>query len=281
MGDLPSALRAYERASRVYETPDGWLRRGDAARALGDLPSALRAYREATHHAPSYVAASVRLGDLLRELGDNSGARDAFKGDYTDPQLVVDWAWDNLRPIPRGGLDIGDGLDFGYVGGVHPAERIEDTTARWTDGHAIVRLGMAPRDDPEEEPAAFGLVQLRLAAPHPGRSDVPAQVCAADTCWDLRVAPAWRSYTLPFRVAGGESLEVEIYSQTFDTPGGRRLGVLIDAAKVVLIHRDILSARDDANQEDVVRGLARNGATWPHSTGVFASCGTHSNVCMR
>jgi 4-amino-4-deoxy-L-arabinose transferase-like glycosyltransferase len=261
MGDLREALHAYERASVVQETPDGWLRRGDTARALGDLPYALRAYREATHLAPRYVAASVRLGDLLRELGDDTGARAAFKGDYAEPQIVVDWAWDNLRPFPRGDLDIGDGLDFGYITGVYPAERIEDTTARWTDGHAVVRLGITTPDNAEEGPAAFGLVQLRLAAPHPGGSDVPAEVCAADSCWDLRIAPAWRTYTLPFHVPDGESLEVEIHSQTFDAPGSRRLGVLIDAARIVLIHHDMMSVQIDADHEDMVRVLSRNVAT--------------------
>jgi hypothetical protein len=246
MGDRREALRAYERASVVHETPDGWLRRGDAARALGVLPSALRAYREATDLAPGYVPASARLGDLLRELGDEPGAREAFKGHYVEPQVVADWAWNNLRPIPRGELDIGDGLDFGYVGGVYPAERIENTTARWTDGHAIIRLGIVTRDDPEDELAAFGLVQLRLAAPHPGRSDVPAEVCAADSCWNLRITPAWRTYTLPVHLAGDESLEVEIDSQTFGAPGSRRLGVLIDAARIVLIGRASVAVRADA-----------------------------------
>ena len=83
-----------------------------------------------------------------------------------------------------------------------------------------------------------------LAAPHPGRSEVPAEVCAADNCWDLRIAPAWRAYTLPVHVAGDESLEVEINSQTFDAPGRGQLGVMIDAARIVLIHRDTSSVSD-------------------------------------
>jgi Dolichyl-phosphate-mannose-protein mannosyltransferase len=230
-GDIGAALRAYERAEQAQETPDVWLRRGDASRALGDLSGALHAYREANRLAPLYIAANARLGDLLRELGDEEGARAAFKGDYADPQRVVDWAWDNLRPAARAELDIGDGLDFGYVGGFYPAELIDDTTARWAGGHGMVRLGIAPRNDAEGSPS-LDLVRLRLAAPRPGGSSVPAQVCAVDSCWNLNVAPDWRTYTLLFQTPVDEPLEIEINSDTFVAPDGRQLGVLVDSAQI-------------------------------------------------
>jgi tetratricopeptide (TPR) repeat protein len=230
-GDRTEALRAYKRATQTHETPDGWLRRGDAARALGELREALHAYGEAAHLTPPYIAASTRLGDLLRENGDGPAARDAFRGDYADQQQVVDWAWNNLRPAPKDHVNIGDGLDYGYVGGVYPAEKLQGVTARWTAGYGAVRLAGAPNDRVEGRQV---LVRLRLAAPRPNGGNVRAQVCVESHCWGLNIGPAWRTYVLPFSVAHdqGAPLNVEIRSDTFDAPEGRRLGVLIDTASV-------------------------------------------------
>jgi 4-amino-4-deoxy-L-arabinose transferase-like glycosyltransferase len=253
-GDGTEALRAYKRATEAHETPDGWLRRGDAARALGDPRDALHAYGEAAHLAPPYIAASTRLGDLLREIGDEPGARDAFKGNYADQQQVVDWAWNNLRPAPKDHLDIGDGLDYGYVGGVHPAEELRGVTARWTDGYGVVRLAGALNDRVEGRQV---LVRLRLAAPRPNGGNVRAQVCAESHCWGLNVGPAWRTYVLPFSVArdqgarsNGAPLNVEVRSDTFDAPEGRRLGVLIDTASIDFAHP--ATAAQALNYEQIV-----------------------------
>jgi tetratricopeptide (TPR) repeat protein len=233
-GDRSAALRAYEHATNTVETPDGWLRRGDAARALGDRAAALRAYRNAAHLTPPYIAASVRLGDLLRELGDTHAAREAFEGQYADQQQVVDWSWRHLRPPPTSTLDVGDGLDFGYISGVYPAETLAGETARWTDGRATLRLGSVAQ--------RLVLVRLLLAAPRPTNTAVQAQVCAAGQCWPLEVAPVWRFYTLPFAAAPGQPLEVEIVSQTFrphdQNPASaddRMLGVVIGRAAIVRI----------------------------------------------
>jgi 4-amino-4-deoxy-L-arabinose transferase-like glycosyltransferase len=227
-GARSQALDAYDRALTAQETPDGWLRLGDAARALGDQPRALDAYRTANRLTPSYIAASARLGDLLRAMGDESGARDAFAGQYADSQRVVDYAWRELRPPPVAQLDVGDGLDFGYVGGVYPAEEQQGATARWTGGQGWLRL----RGD-----AGPQLVRLRLAAPRPDSAAVPVQVCAAGRCWPLVVGPQWRSYSLQFGGVSDGALLVEIRSPTFAAPDERQLGVLIDNATVTRLRR--------------------------------------------
>ncbi|MFL5802514.1 MAG: hypothetical protein ACJ8CR_12335, partial [Roseiflexaceae bacterium] len=235
IGDRAAALRAYERATAFQETPDGWLRRGDAARAQGDRADALRAYRNAMHLTPPYIAASARLGDLLREVGDTHGARLAFEGEYANQQQVVDWAWRHLRPAPTSALDVGDGLDFGYIGGVYPAETLAGETARWTGGRATVRLGGAARGQ-----AGTVLVQLLLAAPRPDGAAVRAQVCVAGQCRQLAVAGVWRFYTLPFAATPGAPPDVEIVSETFRprdwnsaSPDDRTLGVLIGRVAII------------------------------------------------
>jgi 4-amino-4-deoxy-L-arabinose transferase-like glycosyltransferase len=247
-GDLAGAQRAYERATDIYETPDGWLRRGDAARALGDVPQAQRAYRAAANMTPPYIAASARLGDLLRELGDDQKARDAFKGSYGDPQQAIDWSWRELRPAPQAALDIGDGLDFGYVGGVFPAEEMQGETARWTNGSGRLRLGGMPGSAAAKQ-NRLDLVRLRMAAPRPDGAHVQATVCAANSCHTLEVAPVWRDYALLFSVTTDEPLTIEIESATFRprdydpaSSDERTLGVLLNRAEISELGQDYKDA---------------------------------------
>jgi hypothetical protein len=156
-------------------------------------------------------------------MGDEAAARAAFVGRYADAQRVVDWSWRELRPAPKAQLDVGDGLDFGYVGGVYAAEEQQGATARWTSGDGTLRLrgGEGPL-----------ITWLRLAAPRPDGATVQVQVCAIERCWPLNVGPRWRTYVVPFGSARDEPLLVTVHSDTFDAPDGRRLGVLIDAAGV-------------------------------------------------
>ncbi len=223
-GQRGAALRAYERAIAAHETPDAWLRLGDLARATEDQRQALSAYRAAVALAPPYFPAGARLGDLLRALGDQPAARDAFTGRNTDPQRVVDWAWRELRPAPTAAVDVGGGLDFGYIGGVYPAEQSQGTMARWTNGRGLLRLGGSPT-------GATSIVRLRLAAPHPD-GGAAAQVCVAGRCQALLVGATWRTYILPFDAPPGPLPPIEVRSETFDAPDGRRLGVMIDWVEV-------------------------------------------------
>lgn len=221
-----SALDAYQRAVTVQETPDAWLRVGDAARATGDQRRALAAYRAAVALAPPYPAAIVRYGDLLRELGALEQARSAFVGDYADARTIVDWAWRDLIPSPRGRVDVGDGLDFGYIGGVYPAESLQGVLARWSDGDAMLRLVRSGA-------STTALLRLRIAAPRPDGLAVPAHICASGRCWSLTLGARWRTVTLVIARAAGEVTPITIASDTFLAPDGRQLGVLIDWAEIM------------------------------------------------
>jgi hypothetical protein len=217
-----AALRADERALAVRETPDGWLRLGDHARDIGESRRAQRAYREAVVLTPPYVAAVARQGDMLRASGDEQAAARAFIGDYVDQQRLADWSWRNLRPGPRVYLNVGDGADFGYIGGVYMAEKQQGALARWSDGRAGLRLpGFGP-----------GVLRLRLAAPRPDGSAARAQVCVSGRCHMFSVGPSWRTYEFPVDTRLTNSTPIEISSDTFDAPEGRRLGVLVDWAEV-------------------------------------------------
>ena len=75
-------------------------------------------------------------------------------------------------------------------------------------------------------------MRLRLAAPHPDNTPTRAEVCVAGRCQVLSVGPTWRTYELPLTTKLTDAQQIEIRSDTFDAPQGRRLGLLIDWADV-------------------------------------------------
>ncbi|MBK9941793.1 MAG: glycosyltransferase family 39 protein [Kouleothrix sp.] len=225
LGDQAGALRLDAHALDVSATLDGWLRLGDHARASGDTAQALAAYKSARALGPGYTPMVARLGDLLRATGDDAGARAAFGTGYVDLQQLTDWSWRELQPPPRDKLAIGDGLDFGYIGGVYPAERLQGTQARWTNGRGVVRFGVEPGATAGTQ---RGLVRLRLAAPWPGGTGTAAQVCAGGECQPLQLGPGWQIYLVPLAIDRSAAAQVEIRSDTFSAPDGRRLGVVVD-----------------------------------------------------
>jgi hypothetical protein len=229
IGDVWMALGAPDRAARAYlsalsvkATPDGWLRLGHAHLARGEIAQARIAYRAAWDASRVYFIASARLGDLERSLGNLDEARRAFAGYYADEQRVTDWSWRVLGQNPPSSLDVGDGLDFGYVGGVYPAEELQGVRARWSAGRALLRLGSATTN-------TQALLTLRLAAPHPERNAVPARICVDGTCRSISLSADWRTCTFIVNPQHTTIL-VEVESPTFTAADGRRLGVLIDRA---------------------------------------------------
>jgi 4-amino-4-deoxy-L-arabinose transferase-like glycosyltransferase len=234
IGDVWMALGAPDRAARAYlsalsvkATPDGWLRLGHAHLARGEIAQARIAYRAAWDASRVYFIASARLGDLERSLGNLDEARRAFAGYYADEQRVTDWSWRMLGRDPPSSLDVGDGLDFGYVGGVYPAEELQGVRARWSAGRALLRLGSATTN-------TQALLTLRLAAPHPDRNVVPARICVDGTCRSISLSADWRTCTFIVN-PHHTTILVEVESPTFTAADGRRLGVLIDRAHLTVL----------------------------------------------
>lgn len=224
-GDRAGALASYEQAIEAHNVPDAWITLAEARRALGDTPGALQAYRRAWRRERLYFPASTRLGDLLRQTGDEAGARTAFAGQFADPRRVAEWAWRHLRPAPRAALDVGNGLDVGYIDGFEPAEEIAGASARWTNGRAELRLHAPPE--------GAGALRLRLAAPRLDDQPIQAEVCVGATCHTIEVGPTWRIYLLPLDVPPSHPLNIQLRSSTFIAPDGRALGCLIDYVAII------------------------------------------------
>jgi tetratricopeptide (TPR) repeat protein len=236
-GDLDAAAQAYEQALAAQRTADGWIALGDVQLARGDLEAAAAAYELAWRKERLYYPASARLGAVLRTLGGReAAARRAFEGTNVPEQAVLDWSWAQLAAQPGARVDVGGGLDFGYVGGMYPAEIQQGASARWTNGHGRLRVALpAPLQGANEQLPV--LVGLRLAAPHPAARQVTAHVCLGNCCQQAQLTPRWRTIwlLLPPRRASPAShadaravLELDLYSPTFTAADGRTLGVLVD-----------------------------------------------------
>jgi 4-amino-4-deoxy-L-arabinose transferase-like glycosyltransferase len=228
-GNTDAAEAAYQRARVVDNTPDVYLALGDLWREQGDLDAAEEVYRLAWSEERHYIAVSARLGDLLREQGRTAEARDMFEGFYVSEQAVLDWSWAHLNPAPTRVLDVGSGLDFGYVGGMYPAEEVQGTPARWTNGRGLLRFGRNPAatDGATAANPYPAVLRLRLAAPRPNGEHITAQVCAGERCVPVPLTAAWRVVEVPLPSA---AQTIELRSPTFTAEDGRELGVLIDRA---------------------------------------------------
>jgi hypothetical protein len=137
-GDAAGALQLYANANRdVADT-----RYGLAAARLqvGDVGGALSLLRQ--NEPEGRFEPDIIRGEAARLSGDLESARALFNTRVVQVagEDAVDWAWDHLRPRPTGRIELGSGLDLGFVRGFHGPERdASGRTFRWTGPDAAVR----------------------------------------------------------------------------------------------------------------------------------------------
>ncbi len=231
LGRGEAAVAAYSRALEVDGgTPDPYYDLGWALERLGRPEEAERAYRWCWGIRSNYLPCSTALGNILRQQGREEEARTAFRGRYVEESAVVAWAWENLAVPPAAQLDLGNGLDYGYVAGVHAAEEGGGVSFRWTTAQARLRLFPAQ--------AGTARLQLRLAAPRLGEAP-PAAVevwLGGRRIGRWTAGPQWGTYeTDPFTVPAGRPMEFGLRSTVFvprlvepASADTRALGVQVD-----------------------------------------------------
>ncbi len=236
LGRPEAALRAYSQAMDVDErNPDPYYDQAWALEHLGRLEEAAKVYRWCWDVRILYLPCSTALGNVLRQLGQPEQARVAFRGRYVEESDVVSWAWDYLTVPPHEQLDVGDGLDYGYVAGVHAPEEAGGVDYRWTTPQARFRL----------LPARSGQARLRLRLAGPRLTASPPVRVEAwiegrqVARWE--VGPSWGTYeSAAFPVRAGEVLEITLRSESFvpqqvdpASPDTRELGVQADLISLV------------------------------------------------
>jgi tetratricopeptide (TPR) repeat protein len=237
-GGDPAGARAAAAAALAID-PDSALARvalAQAALAQGDRAGALAALDQAIRALPAHPYAHLLRGAILRDQGDLAGARTELLG-YEQASLedLQIWSWQAFAPFaaPPTGVDVGGGLDLGYLRGFWPAGSGD---ARWSKAEAQL-LFSAP------QAAALRLV-LRLNGDRPA-SAAPANVSIRIGDRELgpiEAAPGWHSYsfTIPVElIPATRRLTITLRSDTFRprdfdraSPDNRALGVLVGRAEI-------------------------------------------------
>jgi tetratricopeptide (TPR) repeat protein len=232
-GDTASAIKHLEQANAADPgSADVWLAFARVYQQMSLQEEALNALENAYKQTPSYVTVNLLRGDSYRRLGRDEEARAAFKGFYNDEQQMLDWAWNDLSAPPPEVVEVGDGLDFGLVFGMHPAELQEQEQrrmVRWTDRRAAIKLAGS---------ATGTRISLTLAAQWPNQQPVPIRVCVNGICRELVLGVEWRDYWLTAPAASEYLVTIEsptFAPQDFDpqSKDERRLGILVDRAALL------------------------------------------------
>lgn len=191
-------------------------------RAQGDTAGAIAAYRAAIRSNLLYAPSYVYLGDLLRATGQLDEARRVYRPQYASEQTLLDLAWRDTVPVAQPVIEVGDGLDFGYLNGFYPAEELAGARVRWTGPVARIRV-----------PATARVARLRVAALRPD-APVAGHICSESQCHSFTIGVAWRwlivqlppaSTTAPLR-------DIELRVTPWPAPDGRELGVVVDTVEV-------------------------------------------------
>lgn len=91
---------------------------------------------------PDRFEPHIIRGEIARKAGNLDAARSSFNARVVQVQseLALDWAWDHLRPADTTTLEIGSGLDIGYIRGFYQSEIDKDGIPfRWSTTNPEIR----------------------------------------------------------------------------------------------------------------------------------------------
>jgi tetratricopeptide (TPR) repeat protein len=243
---------------------------GDRAYLAGDYPTAVAHYQAALAAHPEFVDARVTLalslaaqgqrdeaialvssddrrglswranlvwGALLRAEGEPEVARRQLERvEENGSENVQRWSLAWLRPEARNELQLGNGLDLGYISGFSPAEGPPEQHFRWLEGQGEIVIPLAA-------PLASGdTIQLRMTGSP--QAETPLNVQIGDAPWQtVRVASGqWRMYRLrvPESQIGQSRLVLRLSAPTFipaqmdqSSDDARTLSLMISELRVI------------------------------------------------
>jgi tetratricopeptide (TPR) repeat protein len=207
-----------------------------AALAQGARAAALATLDQAIVALQAHPYAHLLRGAILRDQGDLDGARAEFTAsERASLEDLQDWSWHAFAPFAAlpSALDLGDGLDLGYLRGFWPAA---PGGGRWSQSESEVTLG-APAD-------ANARLELKLNGDRPAGAPAPrVHIYVGGREIGQPVAePGWRSYSFDVPadlIPETRRIEVTIRSATFRprdldraSPDNRALGVLVGPIEI-------------------------------------------------
>jgi hypothetical protein len=213
-----------------------WVVLARADLAGGDQPAALGALDQAIAALPAHPHAHLLRGALLREQGDLAAARVELGYERASLEDLQDWSWRTFAPFaaPLSAVDVGGGLDLGYVRGFWPVDA--PGGSRWSRSEAEIALA-AP-------PGAGARLELRLDGGRPAGAPAPLVRVSIGgrEIGQLLAEPGRHSYgfAIPAElIPDNRRLVVAIRSATFRprdfdriSSDNRALGVMVERVEV-------------------------------------------------
>jgi hypothetical protein len=225
-GDAPAAHSAAQAAlERDAESALAHVVLARSALLEDDQAQALDALDTAIAVLPAHPHAHLLRGAILRAEGQNDTARSELAFEQNSLEDLQSWAWrvfGPLAPAPAA-LQVGGGLDLGYVRGVW---LVDQAGYRWSQAEAQIAL---------QVPAGTVQLELQLAGGRPAGAPPATLVVMADgrELGRLQLDNGWHTYRLPLDLPPGP-LVVTLHSPTFRprtyepaSPDDRALGVMV------------------------------------------------------
>jgi hypothetical protein len=144
-GKPEQAIAEYNRAN--VELSDTRYGLAAALIQLGRSDEALAQLR--SDDDPDRPEPFIIRGEVARKAGNLDAARSSFNARpvHIAGERALDWAWDHIVPTATSEIQLGSGLDMGYIRGFYAPEKDKDgNTFRWTSDKPQIRWSEALSD---------------------------------------------------------------------------------------------------------------------------------------
>lgn len=182
--------------------------------------------RSAPSGLPLYRARILMFeGNLYRQIGQPEAAIERFVPREVDTVNDLQWAWEQLEPPPTAEIDLGGGLDIGYIQGFYTRGWTDDaqklaTGYRWSGPQSRLRFPAAGTGQPQTL-----TLRVNNYTQLPSAQVTPSLRGQALTPFELSSQPEWREVTIALPpTAAGADVVIDLRSPVF-LPGPEQLAV--------------------------------------------------------
>ncbi len=225
-GNVQGAINSYRTANQDitdtrYALAAAYIQGGQVQLALFMLSS--------DEPSDRFEPAIIR-GEAARQSGDLESARSSLNAREVSVagDAALRWAWDHLSPPAVDAIELGSGLDIGYVRGFYGAERDQDgRTFRWSGEHPDIRGNRDGSNKLRITWSGWRPTGLPLAHPSIQRQDNSSFVT------ELPNAQGWTETAIDLGIAGKTPLKISVNSFIGAGNDPRLLGVRISKVEVL------------------------------------------------